>query len=171
MLQEIAKHSFWEAIWADDLSGEEIRQTTLEFEDAAPFDRIYTDSDLNNLFWEKTFDSGIVEPVKFTLCVAYLRSLMPELYSVHPGPNKALVSWITYDLHDALGAVFDSMSDTTKSLLDESVTLSSLISGFFTPDVIAKAEALAASNSRFRADEIIRIIRSGESVALADGRL
>ena len=171
MPQDIAKHSFWEAIWADDLVSDEIRQTPLEFEEAAPFDKIYTDSGLNDLFWEKTFDSELGELVKFPIYLAYLRSLMPELYGVHPGLSKVLVSWITHDLHDVLSDAADSMSDTTKSLLNGSTTLNALVNDFFTPDVIAKVEALNNSGARFRPDEIIRILKNGESVALSKGTL
>lgn len=85
MNQEIADLSFWDAIGADDLVASEIMQSSLEFGDAAPFDRIQTDSSLDYLLWSKTFHQGFSGVAPFPVVRAYLGVVMPELQELNPG--------------------------------------------------------------------------------------
>jgi hypothetical protein len=173
MTHKLAQYSLWEAIGANDLAGEEIRQSGLESDEAAPFDKIMTDYDCSSVIWEKTFaNDDLGHLVPFPLYLAYLKALMPELYGLHlRTENTLLVSWITRDVDDVLAEAYEEMSDTTKAVVTGSVTMGSLLRQFFTPEVIAKARVLQSSTNRLSADGVIRILMNGESVALVDGTL
>lgn len=172
MTQEEAQYSLWEALGADNLVASEIRQSFLEFEAAAPFDRIATDYDIDTVIWEKTFDTGYSDVVPFLISRAYLIALMPELTSIHPGAEGiVLVCWQTNSVHDVIRDAFNSMSPTTKSLLVGEVTLKQVIEDFFTPERVAKTEALISARKPLPKSEIVRVLMEGESVALTDGAL
>lgn len=171
MTQDIAQLSFWDAIGADDLSSFEIKESPLEYEDAFPFDRIDTDSEITTLYWQKAFDQDFSDVVPFPIASAYLRALMPEMYGVHPGVGKVLMIWATRDLKAILSEEFDAMSPTTKALLSGTTTCKEIIEGFFTSDMARKAQALHDSFPRPKQEEIVRILMDGESVSLSAGAL
>ena len=167
---KFAQQTLWEVIGMDDLVSEEIRQSFLEYDESAPFDRISSDYEIDNVLWEKKFPQTLDNRVPFLLQLAYFRKLMPELESLHPGKDRTLAIWKTRSVHEVMGEAFDAMSPTIKALLDESTTFNKLSEEFFTPVMAAKAEALQSSG-RLHTLEIIRILMSGESVALAEGTL
>lgn len=171
MTQKIAQLSFWDAIGADDLVASEIMQSPLEYAESAPFDRIETDSYLDSLLWSKTFhqESSIVAPSPVVR--TYLSVLMPELYQFSTSPSMIYAVWTTENPGRVLSEAFDSMSPTTKEILDGSTTFKEVIENFFTPEVAAKAHALNDAPQRHMKREIVRILMSGEAVSLAEGIL
>jgi hypothetical protein len=171
MTQEIAQLSFWDAIGADDLVASEIMQSPLEGDESFPFDRIESDSSLDFLLWNKTFDQGLTYAVPFPVARAYFCSLMPEIREFAPGPSKVFAVWRTDDPGRVMSETFDSMSPTTKAILEGSTTFQEIFDEFFTTEVTAKALALWDSPVQYRHDEILRILMDGESVALAEGAL
>ena len=168
----IADSSFWNFVGADDLCISEIRQSPIEFEDAYPFDRIGTDSDATYVIAFKSFAIGsLSSSVTTPVFKAYLRSLMPEFYSIHAVLEEIWIEWKLGGVDDILGESFDRLSPTTKALLDGSVTVEKLYGDFMTPETIASLSSIRENNRRLTDAEMVKVFLEGQSPVLASGLL